>query len=142
MPRSHLVTLLLRWAINALGIFVAASIIPGISYRDPTSLGIVVVVLGLLNAFLKPLLVLFALPFVVLTLGFGLLVINALLLLLASEVVPGFEVSGFWAAFFGALVVSAVNLLVGNLIGDRVTVVRRGPPPPRRHGPDDDVIDV
>jgi len=156
--RHPLVTTLLRWAINALGIFVAAEIIPGISFRDGTSLAIVVVVLGLFNAFLKPLLVLFALPFVILTLGFGILFINALLLLLAAELVPGFGVDGFFPAFLAALVIGVINLLLGSLVGDMPVSVRRGPrvgvPPdgtaPRRpaariHRPDrdnEDVIDI
>lgn len=162
MKRRHpLVTTLLRWGINALGIFVAAEIIPGISFRDGTSLAIVVLVLGLFNAFLKPLLVLFALPFVILTLGLGILFINALLLLLAAELVPGFGVDGFFAAFLGALVIGVINLLLGSLLGDlpvQIGARRRGarpqrgagggaarPPSARIHRPDregEDVIDI
>lgn len=149
----------MRWGINALGIFVAAQIIPGISYRDGKSLAIVVVVLGLFNAFLKPLLVLFALPFVILTLGLGILVINALLLLLAADLVPGFTVEGFFAAFLGALVVSVVNFVLGAVLGDPPVQLRHGrrrprvgpgaggegPPTARVHRPDrrnEDVIDI
>jgi putative membrane protein len=144
--RHPLVTLLLRWMINALGIMVAAFLIPGIDYQDNRSLVIVVVLLGLFNAFLKPILVFFTLPFVVLTLGVGVLVINALLFLLAAHLVDGFEVSGFFAAFFGALIVSVFNLVLGRMVGDPA-MPRRTPPggPPRRGGGrnrDDDVIDV
>lgn len=140
MQRHPLLSLLVRWGINALGIFLAASLIPGIEYRNNTALFIVVVVLGLFNAFLKPLLVFFALPFVVVTLGFGILFINAFLLLLASWLVEGFEVSGFLAAFFGALIVSLLNLFLGGLIGDGAAP-RRGAPPSRKRR-DDDVIDI
>jgi putative membrane protein len=152
MGRHPLVNLLLRWATNAVGLLLAAAIIPGIDYRDGTSLAIVVVVLGLFNAFLKPLLVLFALPFVVLTLGFGILFINALLLMLAARLVDGFDVSGFLAAFFGALLVSIVNLFFGNLLGEHSVRARtRGAPPGppagavrgrRQSNRDDDVIDI
>ncbi|MBE2212558.1 MAG: phage holin family protein [Opitutaceae bacterium] len=142
--RHPFVTTLLRWGINALGIFVAAEIIPGISFRDGKSLAIVVVMLGLFNAFLKPLLVLFALPFVIMTLGVGILFINALLLLLAAEIVPGFGVEGFFAAFLGALVVGVINLVLGSLAGDMPVVMRHGrrrgamppPPEPGRRGPE------
>lgn len=131
-----MIALLLRWAINALGIFVAAAIIPGIDYRDNKALIIVVVVLGLFNAFLKPLLVFFTLPFVVLTLGFGVLVINALLLMLAASIVDGFYVSGFLAAFFGGLIISLINLLLGSVVGESAMPARG------RAKKRDDVIDI
>jgi len=141
MGRHPLITILFRWAINALGILMAATIIPGISYRDGASLLIVAVLLGLFNAFLKPLLVLFALPFVVLTLGFGILFINALLLMLAAHLVDGFHVSGFLSAFFGALVISLLNLVFGGLSGDYAVRMQRRKRNIRR-GKDDDIIDI
>lgn len=135
--RHPLVKTLLRWGINALGIFVAAEIVPGISFNDGTSLAIVVIVLGLFNAFLKPLLVLFALPFVILTLGLGILFINAFLLLLAANVVPGFAVDGFFAAFLGALVIGLINLFLGSLVGDSPVEFRSGRPRSAPRPPDD-----
>lgn len=145
MRRSPLVTFLLRWAINALGIVVAASIGIGISYGDDFgTLAIVVVVLGLFNAFLKPVLVLFALPFVVATLGVGILVINALLLELADYLIGPFEVKSFFSAFLAALVIALLNLLLGGAVGEAGLPVRgrrsRGTPPPE--GKRDDVIDI
>jgi putative membrane protein len=143
--RHPLVMLLLRWAINAIGVVVAASVIPGIEYGDRETL-FIVVVLGLFNAFLKPLLVFFALPFVVLTLGVGILFINALLLKLADVLIGPFQVHGFLAAFFGALVISLVNLALGGMIGDPPMPRRGRRPPPRGRppGPGDrgDVIDI
>jgi putative membrane protein len=136
---------------------VAAELVPGISFRDGTSLAIVVLVLGLFNAFLKPLLVLFALPFVILTLGLGILFINAALLMLAAHVVPGFAVDGFFSAFLGALIIGLINLFLGSLFGDQPLQMRRGvrqppaqgggpkPPTARIHRPDrerEDVIDI
>ncbi len=137
-------TLLLRWMINAFGVMVAAWLIPGIDYRDNNSLVIVGLLLGLFNAFLKPLLVLFALPFVLLTLGFGVLIINALLFLLAAHLVDGFYVEGFLSAFFGALIVSLINLVLGGMIGDPPVQFRSRRGPPRRppgSGGGGDVID-
>ncbi len=138
----------------------AAELVPSIGFTDGKSLLIVVVVLGLFNAFLKPLLVLLALPFVILTLGVGILFINAFLLLLAAELVPGFHVESFIGAFFGALIIGLVNLLLGSLAGDAPVPVRRGgrrdprgqqpggsgvPPTARIHRRDrdnEDVIDI
>jgi putative membrane protein len=148
MRRHPWFTLLLRWGINAVGIIIAARMVPGISYEgDWGTLAIVVIVLGLFNAFLKPLLVFFALPFVVFTLGFGILIINAVLLLFADGLIPRFHVEGFTAAFFGALIISLTNVLLGRLLGDPVVQVqRRRVPPPSRpgrpRGDDDDVIDI
>ena len=142
MQRHPLVVLLVRWAINALGVFVAAAIIPGISYDDNNALVIVVVLLGLFNAFLRPLLILFTLPFVILTLGFGILFINALLLMFAAHLVDGFVVDGFFSAFLGALVIGLINLLLGSVAGDSVRFVRHK----RRHrgprGGGGDIIDI
>lgn len=144
-----LVTLLLRWVINALGIMLAAWLIPGIKYQENNALVIVVVLLGLFNAFLKPMIVLFALPFVVMTLGFGVLFINAGLFLLAARLVKGFEVSSFFAAFLGALIVSILNLVLGRALGDdsfqnRLRRAKRAGSPrgPRSGGGGGDVIDV
>ena len=138
------VALLARWGINALGVLVAARLIKGIDYDDGASLVIVAVVLGLFNAFLKPLLVLFALPFVVLTLGLGILFINAFLFLLAGKLVEGFHVDTFLHAFFGALIVSLLNLLLGRMVGDNgLPRSPRWPSPPRGRKPGSgDVIDV
>jgi putative membrane protein len=140
MSRHPLFAILVRWAIHALGVFVAASIIPGITCDDNGKLIMVAVLLGLFNAFLKPFLVFFALPFVVLTLGAGILFINAFLFLLAASLVDGFHVSGFTAAFFGALIVSLINLFLGRAVGDPVMpgAGRQRPTRP----PEDDVIDI
>ncbi len=145
----------IRWLVIALGVVLAAHTSPGISYNGPDCLGphglgtlaLVVLVLSFFNVALKPLLVLFALPFVLLTLGIGLLFINALLFLLAAKLVPGFYVDGFWSAFWGALVVSVVSFLANRWLGRRRFVAvtrglggRPGKSPASRR--DDDVIDV
>ena len=102
---------------------------------------IAALVLGVLNAFVKPLLRLISLPFIILTLGFFLLVINALLLWLTSKLVHGFHVDGFWPAVWASLVVSLVSMFLGysNRRQPRPRVVfNRSPPPPAaspRQGP-------
>ncbi len=110
-------SILKRWIVSGLGVWLGSYFVEGIHYDTNATLLIVVLLLGLFTAVLKPVLVLLALPFVVLTLGVGILFINALLYLLVGELVPGFEVVGFGAAFWGALWVTFLNLLFGNWIG-------------------------
>jgi putative membrane protein len=129
------VQLLVRWSILALGVTLASHLVPGIRYDSPTTLLVVVLVLSLFNAVLRPLLVLFTLPFIVLTMGLGVLVINALLFLFVGRLVDGFEVSSFWSALGGSVIVSLTNLILSSMIRPRPGS-RRGSPPAR------DVIDV
>ncbi len=133
--------LIQSWLFLAAGVLLGAAIVPGIAYDTVGTLVLVVVLLSLLNAFLKPLLMLFALPFIVLTMGLGILLINAVLFLMAGQLVPGFDVSGFGAAFLGALIISVVGALVNLLLplelSYRTTMRGR-----RRKPKDDDVIDI
>jgi putative membrane protein len=133
------VNLLVRWVVLALGVALAAEFVTGIKYDSASTLFIVVVLLSFLNAILRPVLLLFTLPFIVLTLGVGVLVINALLFYFAGYLVDGFTVTGFLPAFWGALIVSLTNLVMTRLLGDQ----GRGPrPPTRRRPPGGDVIDI
>jgi putative membrane protein len=119
------------------GVFGAAVIVPGIEFGGRWEILILVaLVLALLNALVKPILVLFTLPFIVLSLGLGLMLINALLLHVASRIVTGFVVDGFWPALGGAFIISVTNLLL--------SADGRRPKPPRRKPRHDDgvVIDV
>lgn len=125
--------LILRWLISSLAIFAAVWIVPGIEFTGPGwQLGIVAIVFGLLNALIRPLLVILTCPLILLTLGLFGLVINALLLGLASELSRGlgidFTVNGFWPAFWGGLVISLVSLALSILAGEqRIAVqVQRG----------------
>lgn len=104
---------LLRWLVLALAVWAAAALVPGIDYDDWQSLLIAALVLGILNAFVKPVLHVLSIPFIVVTLGLFLLVINALVLLLAAWLVLGFHVAGFWAAMGGSVVISIVSFLLG-----------------------------
>lgn len=110
--------ILIQWLVTALAIGVAAYLIPGISVDVPGAL-VLAVVLALINIFIKPFITLLTLPITILTLGLFSLVVNALFILLADYIVPGFSVSGFWAAFFFAILVSLINWLFRGL-GHRV----------------------
>lgn len=143
---SPLAKLIVRWLVLALGVTLAEKLIPGIDCRDGTTLFVVVVLLSFFNAVLRPILVLFTLPFIVLTLGLGLVVLNALLFLLVGEIVQGFVVDGFWSAVGGAVIVGVTNLVMtilmrssggggpgggpgGGLSGNIKVSVNRGPRP-------------
>ena len=128
----------MRWSIIASGVALSAWIVPGITYDDGVTLVVVVALLSLFNAILKPLLVIFTLPFVVLSLGLGIWVINALLFLWVSRLVSGFHVRDFWAALWGSLIVSLTNMVLTSLLRTRQIPSAR---PPERPKPDD-VIDI
>jgi putative membrane protein len=119
--------LVLRWLILALGVTLATKLIPGIRCDDGGTLVAVVLLLSLFNAILKPVLVLFTLPFILLTLGLGMIVINALLFLAAGRLVSGFHVASFGSAIGGALVISLTNLVLNRM-------TRGTPPPPAPPG--------
>jgi putative membrane protein len=131
--------LLVRWLVLALGVMIATKIIPGIRCDNGSTLIVVVLLLSFFNAILKPLLVLFTLPFILITMGLGVLLINALLFLLVGELVNGFFVNGFWSALGGSLVVSATNLII-SVVTRRAKIDPRSPPKTKRRG--DDVIDI
>jgi putative membrane protein len=134
------VNLLVRCTALALGVALSTELVPGISYDSGSTLLVVVLVLVFFNAVLKPLLLLFTLPFIILSLGVGIWIINAVLLILAGRLVTGFHVAGFGSALFGALIISLTNLVVNRVLQPPKPP---GPPPPsRRSGPPDDVIDV
>ncbi|MBP6864763.1 MAG: phage holin family protein [Candidatus Didemnitutus sp.] len=133
-----LVNLLVRWLILALGVGLSATLVPGIDYSSGATLALVVVLLSLFNAVLKPLLVLFTLPFIVFTLGIGVWLINSLLFYFVGKLVDGFHVAGFGSAMLGALIVSLTNLFLSQMLRRAATP----PPAPPRTGRRDDVIDV
>jgi putative membrane protein len=117
------------------GVALSALIVPGITYDSGVTLLVVVALLSLFNAILKPVLVIFTLPFVVLSLGLGIWLINALLFLAVSKLVAGFSVHDFWSALWGAFIVSVTNFVLSGFLHAR-RVPR--PPPPKP----DDVIDI
>jgi putative membrane protein len=101
-----------HWLVSAVAIFIAAYIIPGVHVTIIGGL-VLAIVWALINVFIKPVITILTLPITIVTLGLFSLVINALLVILASKIVPGFAVSGFWSAFFFAIVLSLINALFG-----------------------------
>jgi putative membrane protein len=105
-----------QWLIGTLAVLVAVYVVPGVQYQKPLDLVVASLLLGVLNAVLRPLLVVLSLPLVVVTLGLFVLVINGLLLWLVGWLMaPHFVVEDFWAAFWGALVISVMNGLLTRL---------------------------
>lgn len=112
--------LLLRWIINTLAVLTLPYIVTSITVKDFWAALAAALVIGLLNAIVRPILVILTLPVTLLTLGLFILVINALLFWAAGALLPGFEVAGFWSAFFGAIVFSLISWAVSALLlGDR-----------------------
>ncbi len=109
--------ILLVWILNAVALWLVALIVPGVQVEEnPMTLFIAAVVLGLVNALIKPLLVILTLPITVVTLGLFLLVINALLFWAVASLLPGFNVDGFWWAMLGALVYSLLTWALSSLL--------------------------
>ena len=117
----------IRVLVNAAAILLAAHVVPGIEVRSLTTAAIAGLVLGLVNAIIRPILVVLTLPFTLVTLGFFLLILNAFCLWLTSVVVDGFTVQGFWAAFLGALLISVVSWVLTAFVSDagRLTHYRK-----------------
>ena len=132
------------WLVCTLAVLVAVYLVPGVHYEKPLDLVAASLLLGVLNAVLRPLLVFIALPLLVLTLGLFYFVINALLLWFVGSLLrPHFYVEGFWAAFWGALVISLVSTILNSLTGTgRSRVVIQRPKPPPRNDGNGPVIDV
>lgn len=108
---------LLRWLANSVGLWIAARLIPGISYSE--RLGVIIVaalVFSLVNAVVRPLIVLLSMPAIILTLGFFTLIINAFMLYLVTVLYPRFEVSSFSAAILAVIIVWLVNYAVSALM--------------------------
>lgn len=103
---------IVRWLINAAALGATSWIVKGIQVHSLFSLLTAALVLGFLNAFLRPILLLFMLPLNLLTLGLFTFVINAFLLLFVSQLVKGFEINGFWSALVGTILLSIISFLI------------------------------
>src|SRR5712691_11152165 len=121
------------WFINTLAVLVAVYLVSGIRYNKPLDLLVASLLLGILNAVLRPILMFLALPLLIFTLGLFTLVINALLLYFVGYVLrPHFYVDNFWSAFWGALIISIVSLILNTMTGAGSSRIRfqRGRRPP------------
>ena len=125
--QDNLTGFFIQWGITALSLWGASLVFNGIRFSSTSSLIISALLLGFANALLRPLLVILTLPLTLLTLGFFLLVINALMLLLVAKLVSGFKISGFWTAFFASLFISILGIVLGSLAPDAEMTVYRLP---------------
>ena len=145
MPQS-LLSFLKRWLITTVAVLLAAKIVPGIDYDTSLGLILAALLLGLLNAFVRPIMLVLSLPLLIFTLGLFILVINAALLYAVGHLLKDFHVDSFVSAFWGSLIISIVSLLLNSLThndGARVQFRRRPPPrTPPDDGGDGPVIDV
>jgi len=140
-----MLSFLKRWLITTASVWLAASIVPGIS-GTTSGLFLAGLLLGLLNAFVRPVMVLLSLPLVIFSLGLFMLVINALLLWSVGSMLKGFQVAGFWPAFWGSLIISITSVVLNSLTKSGSSRIEfhtgkgpRRPPPDDGGGPNIDV---
>jgi putative membrane protein len=110
---------LLTWLLTALALVITANLVPGFRIDSFPAALIAAVVLGLVNAIVRPILVLLTLPITFVTLGLFLLVVNAITIWLAGAITPGFDVRGFVPALVGSIVLTIVTSVLHFLVGDR-----------------------
>jgi putative membrane protein len=110
---------LIRAAVVGIGLWLASKIVPGVEFNSTGTLIAAALLLGIVNAFVRPIIVILTLPITLLTLGLFLLVINALMILLVAWFLPGFMVAGFWSAIGAAIVVSLTSWVMSGWIGPR-----------------------
>lgn len=123
--RQIVIFLLIRWIVITTAIVLAAAILPGIHVESLAAAIIAAAILGIINTFLRPVVLLLTLPLTILTLGFFVFIINALMLLLVAAFVPGFKIDGFGWAFLGALLISVISWIANRFINK--TDQRPGP---------------
>jgi len=116
--------ILIRWVILTASIIIASYLLEGIRVSGFFSAFFAAAALGILNALFRPILLILTLPINVLTLGLFTFIINALMLKMASGIIPGFEVYGFWTAVIGSLIISVISWLLNSFISDRGRVER------------------
>ena len=131
--------ILIRWMILTVAVLAAAYLLDGVYVRSFWTAFFTAAVLGFMNTFFRPVLLILTLPINVLTLGLFTFIINALLIKMASGVVPGFQVAGFWASIFAALIISIVNWLLAALFRDQGGGFH---PPSDGRGHPEDLIDL
>jgi len=108
--------LITRWLVITVAILLASTIVPGIRVESLMTAIIAAAILGVINTFLRPVLLILTLPLTILTLGIFTFVLNAFMLLLVAYFVDGFEIDGFWWAFLGALIISIVSGIANRFI--------------------------
>lgn len=137
--------ILIRWLTTTAAIVATSYLLDGIQVSGFFSALLAAALLGILNAFFRPIALLLTLPINILSLGLFTFIINALMLKMASGVIPGFDVYGFWTAIFGSLLISLISWLLNSFISEQATVVssihiKRGADTSKRTP--DDTIDL
>ncbi|MFH0130180.1 phage holin family protein [Variovorax sp. VaC1] len=113
---NNLTPFLIHWAITAVSLWVASHLFRGLKFDSTGALVVSALLLGLVNAVVKPLLIFLTLPLTLVTFGLFLLVINALMILLVAALVKGFRVSGFWTALFASIFISLLSIAIGSFV--------------------------
>jgi putative membrane protein len=138
--------IIIRWLTLTVAIVFTSYLLDGIHINGFLSALLAAAMLGILNAFFRPIALLLTLPINILSLGFFTFVINALMLKMASGIITGFDVIGFWSAIFGSLLISAISWLLNSFINDRGTVTFLNSEHKARHPQDrpstNDTIDL
>ena len=109
---------LIHWLVIAIALWVTAYILPAVDFDSTTALAIAAIVLGFINAVIRPVLTILTLPITILTLGLFYLLVNGFSFFLASKVVPGFTVASFWWAVLAAVLVSVLSAFIGKFFKD------------------------
>ena len=113
---ANLSSFFVQWAVTALSLWVASRVFKGVRFESTSSLIWSALLLGFVNAVLRPILIVLTLPLTLLSFGLFLLVINALLLMLVARLIKGFSLSGFWTALFASLLITALGMAIGLLL--------------------------
>jgi putative membrane protein len=113
----------IHWAIMSLSLWVASELFSGIKFSNKSSLLISALLLGFVNAVVRPILFLLTLPFTIVTLGFFVFVLNALMIMLVAKLVNGFKLSGFWTAFFASIFISLFTLMIEHFMPSQGIVI-------------------
>ena len=120
---AQLYDFLIHWGVMSLSLWVASHIFRGLTFTSHSALLVAALLLGFANAVLRPLLIVLTLPLTLITFGLFLLVINALIILLVAALVKGFQVSGFWTAFFAGIFIALFGLFIEMLLPGSSPVV-------------------
>lgn len=143
--KIYMTKFLIKWFINIIALLVVIHVIAGVSIDNLQTVFVAALILGLLNAFIRPFILILTLPLTILSFGLFTLIVNGFLFYLAAKFVKGFTVSGFWSAFWAALLFSIISSLLNFILTPKITI-RYGlfrPKEDRHRNIDkDDVIDV
>jgi len=113
----------IHWAIMSLSLWVVSELFSGIKFSNKSSLLISALLLGFVNAVVRPILFFLTLPFTIVTLGFFVFVLNALMIMLVAKLVNGFKLSGFWTAFFASIFISLFTLMIEHFMPSQGIVI-------------------